>query len=279
MTTNRFFRLTIAFSLVMLVFSVSAQTKKNKRASSPPKQITQTESQKSVEADSEQTPPASSKKNSRPSEEKSSGAETSENKNSASAKMPAFSYEFSQPQFVVSHIRIEHDADGKGKITFRKKDMDDDFTDPIRLTAATLEKIKSHFEALNFLDSTENYQYEKDFSHLGTMKIAMRTSGRSRTAELNWTANPDAKAIIDEYRKIANQYIWMFDITVARENQPLETPRIMKALDSYLKRNEISDPAQMIPFLKDLSDDERVPLITRNNAAKLIKDIEKKKKN
>lgn len=279
MWTNKFFRLTIVFSLLTLFFSVSAQTKRTKRAGSTPKKAEQTEPQKSVATEAQPTPPASAKKNSRPSDEKSSGAETSENKKSATAKTTAFFYEFSQPQFVVSYIRIEHDAEGKGKITFRKKDMDDDFTDPIRLTAVTLEKIKAHFEALNFLDSTENYQYEKDFSHLGAMKISMQSGDRSRTAELNWTANPDAKAIIDEYRKIANQYIWMFDITVARENQPLETPRIMKALDSYLKRNEISDPAQMIPFLKDLSDDERVPLITRNNAAKLIKDIEKKKKN
>ena len=70
----------------------------------------------------------------------------------------------------------------------------------------------------------------------------------------------------------------MFDITVARENQPLETPRLMQTLDGYLKRNGISDPPQMIPFLQDLTNDERVPLITRNNAARIIKEIEKKKK-
>jgi hypothetical protein len=276
---NRFFRLTIAFSLLMLVFSVSAQTKKNKRADSTPKQAEQTEPQKSVEPNVETTPPPAGKKNSRPTDEKSSGTETSENQKSVSAKTPAFSYEFSQPQFVISHIRIEHDAQGKGKITFKKMHLDEEFSDPIQLAQTTLEKIQGHFEALKFLDSTENYQYEKDFSHLGTMKISMQKEGRARTAEFNWTANPDAKAIADEYRKISNQYIWMFDISVARQNQPLETPRIMKALDSYLKRNEISDPTQMIPFLKDLSDDERIPLIARNNAAKLIKDIEKKKKN
>ena len=270
--------MTIAFSLFVLVFSVTAQTKLNKRADSAPKQAEQTEPQKSIEAAAQPTPPASGKKNTRPVDEKSSGTQTNTSQKSAPAKTPAFSYEFSQPQFVISHIRIEHDAEGKGKITFKKMHLDEEFTDPVQLTDATLEKIKAHFEALNFLDSTENYQYEKDFSHLGTMKITMQTGGRARTAEFNWTANADAKAIADEYRKIGNQYIWMFDISVARENQPLETPRIMKALDSYLRRNEISDPPQMIPFLKDLSDDERIPLIARNNAAKLIKEIEKKKK-
>ena len=278
MLTNKFFRLKIAFALVTLVLSVSAQTKSRKSDKKPAKKAVQTESQKQPERETEQTPPVSSKKNSRPSEEKSSQVETSENQKSTLTKTPAFSYEFSQPQFIISHIRIEHDESGKGKITFRKKDFDEEFTDPIQLTDATLEKIKTHFEALNFLDSTESYQHEKDFSHLGTMKISMRKNERERTTEFNWTSNPDAKTIADEYRKISNQYIWMFDISVARENQPLETPRIMKTLDSYLKRNEISDPPQMIPFLKDLSDDERIPLIARNNATRIIKEIEKKKK-
>jgi uncharacterized protein (UPF0147 family) len=46
-------------------------------------------------------------------------------------------------------------------------------------------------------------------------------------------------------------------------------------LDSLVRRNEISDAGQMVPFLQKLSEDERVPLIARNHAAKIIKTIEK----
>ena len=105
----------------------------------------------------------------------------------------------------------------------------------------------------------------------------MRKDGKERIAAFNWTSNEDAKFLMDEYRKISNQYLWIFDMTVARQNQPLETPRIMKTMDGYVRRNELSDPPQMIPFLRDLSNDERVPLIARNDAARLIKEIEKKK--
>ena len=35
----------------------------------------------------------------------------------------------------------------------------------------------------------------------------------------------------------------------------------------------------MLPFLQALSNDERVPLIGRNRAGKLVKQIEKQKKN
>jgi uncharacterized protein (UPF0147 family) len=52
----------------------------------------------------------------------------------------------------------------------------------------------------------------------------------------------------------------------------------MDALDSLIKRNEISDASQMLPFLKELSSDERLPLIARNHAARIIKTMEKQKK-
>lgn len=219
-------------------------------------------------------PVNTAKKNSRPVNENISDGAVKNQTN----KSPDFVYEFSQPAFVISHIVIEHDENGKGKITFKKKDFDEEYDDPVQLSAATLEKLNAHFDALNFLDSTEDYQYEKDYSHLGNVKITRRKENKERTAAYNYTTNSDAKSLMDEYRKLANQYLWMFDMTVARQNQPLETPRIMKAMDGYIRRNEISDPIQMIPFLQDLSNDERVPLITRNDAANLVKKIEKKKK-
>jgi hypothetical protein len=188
-------------------------------------------------------------------------------------------YEFTHPEFSVRRIVIEHDANGKGKVSFTKKNFDEPVTDPLQLSPVTLEKLKSLFAALNFLESNEEYQSAKyDYKHLGTAKIRFRENGRERIVEFNWTENKDAKALADEYRKIGNQYVWQFDMSVARENQPLEAPGLMDLLESYLKRNEISDPPQMIPLLEDLSNDERIPLMARNRAAKLIKQIQGKSK-
>jgi hypothetical protein len=187
-----------------------------------------------------------------------------------------FSYEFSQPNFVVSHVVIEHDENGKGTLTFEKKNFGEAVTDPIQLSSVTLEKVKSLFETLNFLDSTEEYQStERQYAHLGTMKIRMKKGAKERTVEYNWTENKDAKALVDEYRRISQQFVWIFDITVSRENQPLEAPSLMDALDSLIRRNEISDPSQLVPLLKKLSNDERIPLIARNHATRIVKEIEK----
>ena len=67
------------------------------------------------------------------------------------------------------------------------------------------------------------------------------------------------------------------NISVARENQPLETPRLLDALDSQMRRSEMSDPTQLVPLLKSMMDDERIPLIARNHAGKLVEKIEKEK--
>ncbi|MDP2268059.1 MAG: hypothetical protein Q8K46_02720, partial [Deltaproteobacteria bacterium] len=81
--------------------------------------------------------------------------------------------------------------------------------------------------------------------------------------------------LMDEYRRISNEYIWRFEITGARENQPLQSPKLMTTLDRYIARGEISDPPHLIPLLTELSTDERMPLMARNHALRMIKQLEK----
>ncbi len=191
---------------------------------------------------------------------------------------PAYSYEFERAGFTYSPILIEHDETGRGKISFKKDAAEEFFTDPFKLSPVTVEKLKAAFAALNFLDSTDNYQYPKDFSNMGNVTVTLKRDGRTRVAKFNWTENKDAKVLYDEYRRIGNEYIWKFEISVGRENQPLQTPGLMDEMDSYLRRDEISDPPHLIPLLTELSTDERLPLIARNRAVKLVKQIEKPKK-
>lgn len=188
-------------------------------------------------------------------------------------------YEFTRPEFTINHLVIRHDDKGKGDISFSKNGSDEIITDPVQLSGLTVERIIAALSDLDFVNSIENYQYEKDYSHLGNIKFTLKAGEKSRTATYNWTENKAAKVLMDEYRRIGNQYVWMFDINVARENQPLEAPKLLDTLDGYIRRGEISDPEQMTPFLKHLSDDERIPLIARNHAAKLVKQIEKQAEN
>ena len=186
-----------------------------------------------------------------------------------------YTYEFSQPRFFVKHIVLEHDATGHGTITFERMNEDTPVVEPVELSPAALARITSYWTALNFLDSQTNYQASQDFSHLGTMRIGMQQGDRKRVAEFNWTHNENASGLVTEYRRLADQIILVFDISVARENQPLNAPKLMGVMESLLKRNGLSDPNQLIPLLRDMSTDEHIPLIARNHALRIIKQIQK----
>ncbi len=184
-------------------------------------------------------------------------------------------YEFSQPAFVISHIVIEHDQIGHGTITFQRKNEETPVVEPLQLSAAALSRILTLWESLRFLESDTNYQSERHFAHLGVMRIGMERGDRKRVAEFDWTNNSSAADLVAEYRRAADQAVFVFDISITRENQPLNAPKLMEALESLLRRNGLSDPQQLLPLLKDITTDEHLPLIARNHAQRLIKKIQK----
>ena len=186
-----------------------------------------------------------------------------------------YAYEFNQPNFNIRQIVIEHDASGRGNISFARKDSKELFTDPLQISPAALARIMAAWEALKFLDSEANYQADKQFPHLGTMTLRMKQGERERKAEFNWTHDEGAAALVKEYRGIGEQQLFIFDVSLARQYQPSDTVKIFKRLESLLNRKEISDTTQLVPLLRDLATDERIPLIARNHVTRLLKKIEK----
>lgn len=214
------------------------------------------------------------KQNARP-EQTSESSQKPDIKPETVAEKTTYTYEFTQPKFHVNHIVIEHDQTGHGKITFERINEAVPVVDPIQLSPAALTRILGLWEELRFLDSDTDYQSSQHFAHLGLMRIGMQRGNRKRIAEFDWTHNNSAAALISEYRRAADQAIFVFDISLARQNQPLNAPKLMELLESLIKRNGISDPQQLVPLLTELSTDEHVPLIARNHALRLIKKIQK----
>ena len=218
--------------------------------------------------------PSGTKQNSRPAQPTLAASATS--KKLAEAKPAKYSYEFTQPQFNVRHIVIEHDERGRGWITFEHLNEETPIKELLELSISSAERILGLWQSLRFLDSNESYQSARQFPHLGTMQLKMEQGSQHRTAEFNWTHNKDASALVNEYRRAADQAIWVFDFSTSRENQTLNTPKLMEQLENMLKRNSLSDPQQLVPLLKEVATDEHLPLITRNHAMRLLKQIEKK---
>jgi hypothetical protein len=210
-----------------------------------------------------------SKKNDRPRD--GAGAAPVREQNQKRTDETRYQYEFAQKDFFVSQIVIKHDALGRGQISFRHKNDETPIVDPVELSPGALSRIFGLWDKLRFLDSTEDYQSSKNFAHLGTYKLIMDDGSRQRTAEFNWSNNSHAWSLAQEYRRVADQAIFVFDMNVARENQPLNAPGLLNQLESLYKRNGLSDPRQLVPLLQELSTDEHIPLIARNQAGRLLK--------
>lgn len=186
-----------------------------------------------------------------------------------------YAWEFTQPEFLINHILIEHDANGRGRITFSNRNDETPVVEPFELSSVAAARISSLWSALNFLESKENYQSDRQYPHLGTMRLKMERDGVKRTSEFNWTNHPVATQLVAEYRRASDQALVVFDISVARESHPLATPKLLDRVELLLTRNGLSDPKQLVPLLKDISTDEHLPLISRNHATRLLKKIEK----
>ena len=182
---------------------------------------------------------------------------------------------FPKPEFLVSHIVIDHDAAGRGKISFTRKGEETPIIEPVEMSTIALGRVLGLWTALRFLDSSENYQTPRSFAHLGVYRLRMDDGKRKRTAEFNWSHNKDAWALATEYRRVSDQAILIFDLKLAREIQPLNTPQLMTLMESLLTRDGLSDPRQLVPLLNELKIDEHIPLIARNHAARILKKIEK----
>ena len=186
-----------------------------------------------------------------------------------------YTYEFRQPDFLVYFIHIEHDDSGRGHIRFERRMDTEQLTEPFELSAAALARIRAKWEALGFLEAQANYQGERTYPSAGQTRLTVRRGGRERTTEFNYSQNADAQGLAQEYRRASEQALFVFEVRVALESQPLETPKLINRLESLLERDYLSDRLQLLPLIRELTEDERVPLVGRNQAARILKKLEK----
>lgn len=187
-----------------------------------------------------------------------------------------YQYTFENERFTTPFLEVQLDGRGKGKFRFRKKDADEISTE-ITVSPALIQQVQSLLDSVNFLDSKEDYQYKKDFSHLGTVTLKLARDGRQRSVRFNYSSNATITQVADIFRNIATQETRVMEIEATREMDPLSMPAQLRMLESELKSRQIAEPDRLKPLLEKLKSDESLPLIARNHADRLIKSIDKGK--
>lgn len=194
----------------------------------------------------------------------------------ADANLTRFHYTFVNDRFTIPRIEVEFDGTGAGQYSYKRKDADE-ITNKLTVSPALLGQIRALLIELNFLDSKEEYQHKKDFSHLGTMTISYTHKGRAREVSFNYTENQPLSRLAEIFRGIANQEMVVFELENTRQTDPISTPAQMRALENELRGKRLADPPRLLPLLKDIKQDEGIPLIARNHAERLIQFIQKGK--
>lgn len=187
-----------------------------------------------------------------------------------------FYYLFENERFTTPIVEVEFNEQGRGKFRFVRKESDGIVND-LQITQSLVNEVKSLFDELNFLDSNEDYQYKKDFSHLGKILIRMTRQGKERTVTFNYTSNPAMNRLVDIFRNIATQETRVFEIETIRSNDPISTPAQLRLLEMELRSKHIAEPRRLVSLLEEIKTDESVPLIARNHAERLIEMINKGK--
>ena len=188
-----------------------------------------------------------------------------------------FGYKFENKRFDISLIEIDLGADGTGQLRFKKGESDDIIDRNFKLRPATASRLRDLFEETQFLDSEENYQDKKDFSHLGWHSLWKRQGERERTVRFNYTTNPRIKEMTDIFYGIATQEIDLFGLETAMQFQPLDVPRLLELLENDLRLERIAEPDSLMKPLKEMQGDPSMPLIARNHAGRMVDDIKKGK--
>jgi hypothetical protein len=191
-----------------------------------------------------------------------------------------FRYLFENDKFTTPWIEIEFGAEGKGEYRFRKKEegqLREPISLPLQVSSALIVQINALLAEANFLESDESYQHKKDFSHLGTVTIDIARDGKQRKVKFNYTENLAMNKLANLFRNLATQENRIFEIEAVRQNDPISTPAQLRYLDSELHSKSIADPQRFVGLLQDLKADESVPLIARNHAERLLKEIKKAK--
>lgn len=189
----------------------------------------------------------------------------------------SFKYKFENPRFHVSVIEIELDGGGAGQLRFKRGDSEEMLDRRFRLMPRTLSRLRELIERLSFLDSSEDYQSKKDFSHLGWVTISVRSGDRERTVRFNYTNNPLMGELSEIFRAIATQEMDLFDLELAQQHQPLDTPRLLELIENDLRLERVAEPERLLPALWDIANDDTMPLIARNRARSIASSIEKRK--
>ena len=207
----------------------------------------------------------------------STGSQSADEGEKPSPTGDGFKFKFENPRFFVRLIEIDIGQTGDGHLRLKRGEVDEIIDRKLSLLPSTMSVLNELVARSAFLSSSEEYQTKKDFSHLGWITITARQGHQERTVRFNYTAQAQIAELAAIFRAIADQELDLLDVEIAVQNEPLDLPRVLDALENDLRESHLAEPQQLVKPLRAIAQEDSLPLIARNQAGRLVLAIEKGK--
>jgi hypothetical protein len=172
---------------------------------------------------------------------------------------------------------IQLDADGKGTITFKRRQADT-VNLPMELSPPAREKFVSLLSATNNLDRPETFESGKKIADLGQKRLTLETPSGKREGAFNFSLRKDITDLSTFFEGLLNQETLSFDLANAMQFERLSIPKRLEQIENELKSNRIGDPERLVPVLEKIEKDQQVMNYARTQAGKIKKQIQTSKK-
>ncbi|MBI3949888.1 MAG: hypothetical protein HY314_05480 [Acidobacteria bacterium] len=192
-------------------------------------------------------------------------------KSEESSGSTEYYYRFDSPTFEMMRAELRFDQAGRGQFMFRRKADEEEIKLELHLLPTTLQRINTYLTEAQYLTSEENYQGDRDMSHLGVMTFRFRQGAHQRQVSFNYTRHPTMRLLAELLRHIVTQESRIFAIQLARQYAPLDLDKQLATLQREVKNGWVAEPEKLLPLLEELQSDEGVLLIARRRAGDIVR--------
>jgi hypothetical protein len=183
-------------------------------------------------------------------------------------------YEFRQPSFETSEVRITLEASGAGQMRFVRKGLSEPVSVRIAVSSKGYSELQARLVRTRYLSSITISGDDQRHTNLGITRVWLESDGHgSPVVEFYYADDRNLAAVQDWFRGLTRRELARFDIETAARYRPLDLPGLLDRLGEDLKRGLVTDADGLKPLLVSIQDDPSLPLIARNRAASIARAV------
>lgn len=182
-----------------------------------------------------------------------------------------FRKEFKQGQY--ERLSLWLNEKGQGKFEGRLREGDP-IAREFELPAETMRQLLRGFEAMQFLNSTRDYESHLKVADMGRKTLRLEQNGRAREVQFNYSTDKQINTLADFLGGVASTELRLDALESTIKYDKLGLPDQLHALQNELKNHWLAAPELLLPVLRKIANNPATFNIVQRKAHQLILQIE-----